>query len=149
MNWITFLVGYILYLGYVETNVDLPYSQQGVILLRYATFSAQMSELHFARSLMQFLDLTLSFGISPLSILWRSVTDSRVLFCVTLGLSLMGIMKGREGTRGVTAVENGVKEGQGVETHELGRQVSQWLFVMFSCFIYDNLVLVPNTVYLN
>jgi hypothetical protein len=37
----------------------------------------------------------------------------------------MGIMKGREGTRGVTAVENGVKEGQGVETHELGRQVSQ------------------------
>jgi hypothetical protein len=111
---------------YVEIDVDLRYSQQSGIPLRYATFSAQMSELHSARSLMQFLDLTLSFGTSPsLSICLRSLADSRVLFCVTLGLSLLGIMKAGESTPGVTGVENGVKEGQGVETHELGPQVSQ------------------------
>jgi hypothetical protein len=106
----------------MNADVDSHYWLQITIPLKYVTFSARMLGLHSAKSQMQSLALMLSYGTvpCPYSINTGHMAYGRVLFCITLGISIMGILK-RGTAPGATTGENGVAKGnRDVETHELG-----------------------------
>jgi hypothetical protein len=105
----------------MNADVDSHYWPQITIPLKYVTFSARMLGLHSAKSQMQSLALMSSYGTvpSPYSTDTGHMAYGRVLFCVTLGISIMATLK-RGTAPGATTVENGVAKGNSdVEAHEL------------------------------